>query len=132
MHSTVVLFDVGIKNEISTCHGVAKAIKARRVDSLQVQVQARKLRTTRRSTGGAARGAGTPCATSRAWWSSAGWQRTFLREGTESVRQLTIRLHHQPQTVNPLLPTAEKPSLATRGHSTMTARGQGGVASRAS
>jgi hypothetical protein len=41
------------------------------------------LRTTRRSTGGAARGGGTPCATSRAWWSSAGWQRTFLHSNAK-------------------------------------------------
>ena len=44
------------------------------------------LRTTRRSRGGAARGGGTPCATSRAWWSSAGWQRTFLRNKQRSCQ----------------------------------------------
>jgi hypothetical protein len=43
-------------------------------------VPGERLRTTRRSRGGAARGGGTPCATSRAWWSSAGWQRTFLQK----------------------------------------------------
>jgi hypothetical protein len=52
-----------------------------------------RLRTTRRSRGGAARGGGTPCATSRAWWWSACWRRTFLQKGTEHSQQPRPRNH---------------------------------------
>jgi hypothetical protein len=54
------------------------------------------LRTTRRSTGGAARGGGTPCATSRAWWSSAGWQRTFLHSNATWARSAEARTRTAP------------------------------------
>jgi len=59
-----------------------------------------RFRTTRRSTAGAARGGGTPCATSKAWWSAACWRRTFYcKEPHALVSQ------HAITTTHTILPT---------------------------
>ncbi len=47
----------------------------------------KRLRTTRRSRGGAARGGGTPCATSRASGSAACWRRTLFLYETKFISE---------------------------------------------
>ena len=54
-----------------------------------------RFRTTRRSTAGAARGGGTPCATSKAWWSAVCWRRTFY---CKEPHVLSVNMPSQPFT----------------------------------
>ena len=91
-------FYIRIKNETRRIGSATS--ETRRVAILQVEAKHKQLRTTRRSRGGAARGGGTPCATSRAWWSSAGWQRTFCRERRQRVRKDNSETEELPDALS--------------------------------